>query len=44
MHNQLGIKKYTELYDYMCLTHNPNKECDYTLGKNQEYLFTNKLL
>lgn len=44
IHNQLGSKKYTELFDHICLTHTPNIPCTYIQGMNQEYLFKNKSL
>lgn len=44
MHHQLGETKYKELYDYISLTHNSNKDLNYISGDNQEYLFTNKLI
>lgn len=44
IHHQLGFDKYTELFDYISLTHVSDKPCNYTYDYNQEYLFKNKLI
>jgi FkbM family methyltransferase len=42
LHNQLGIQRYIELYNFLLKTHNCNQECHHIEMKNQEFLFTNK--
>jgi FkbM family methyltransferase len=41
-HNQLGIEKYTMLYNFLLKTHNCNKKCNFIEMQNQELLFTIK--
>jgi len=39
LHNQLGIEKYVELYNWICRTHSPNQKLNYIFGQHQEILF-----
>jgi FkbM family methyltransferase len=42
LHNQLGIDRYTELYNWITKTHAANQNVNYTYGQHQEILFTIK--
>lgn len=39
LHCQLSQEKYTELYDYISITHNCGTPCNRIVGLNQELLF-----
>jgi len=39
LHCQLGIKKYTELFNWICKTHDASENLNFNLGKHQEILF-----
>lgn len=42
MHSQLGIEKYTDLYNFICKTHLPNQHLNYRNNAHQEILFIKK--
>lgn len=39
LHNQLGIEKYTELYNFLLMTHKCDEKCNFIQNQNQEILF-----
>lgn len=39
LHCQLGIEKYTELYEWICKTHIANQNVRFNYGSHQEILF-----
>lgn len=43
LHDQLGLTKYTELYNFISKTHSCNQELNYRSGHHQEILFTKKI-
>lgn len=40
LHCQLGKQKYTDLYNFICRTHTPNKSLKYNENGHQEILFS----
>lgn len=41
LHNQLGLERYTELFNFISVTHDANQPCNYREMCHQEILFTN---
>lgn len=39
LHNQLGIEKYTELYNFLLKTHKCDNACNFAENQHQELLF-----
>jgi len=42
LHFQMGISRYTELYNFIAKSHNCNLPCNFSVNVNQELLFTKK--
>lgn len=39
LHNQLGIEKYTQLYNFLLKTHKCDEKCNFVENQHQELLF-----
>jgi FkbM family methyltransferase len=42
LHNQLGIQKYTQLYNFLLKTHKCDEKCNFVENHHQELLFIRK--